>query len=98
MIVASTRRTGSKFKTLGRIPPMFALARAGLAVAIAAALFAVMPFAAQAADKPFVDSDLADSAVQLEAQIKSNAGAPTKPVAQIRRDADAAFAKNDFRN
>ena len=58
---------------------MFALARAGLAVAIAAACFAVMPFSARAADKPFVDSDLADSAVQLEAQIKSNAGAPTKP-------------------
>jgi uncharacterized protein YfaS (alpha-2-macroglobulin family) len=77
---------------------MFALTRAGLAVAIAAAFFAVMPFSAEAAEKPFADSDLADSAVQLEAQIKSNAGAATKPLAQIRRDADAAFAKNDFRN
>ncbi len=76
---------------------MFALTRAGFAVAIAAALFAVAPFSAKAADKPFVDSDLADSAVQLEGQIKSDAGAATKPVAQIRKDADAAFAKNDFR-
>ena len=53
---------------------MFALTRAGFAVAIAAALFAVAPFSAKAADKPFVDSDLADSAVQLEGQIKSDAG------------------------
>src|SRR6202051_4293803 len=84
--------------TSGRTSAMFALSRAGFAVAIAAALFAVAPFAAKAADKPFVDSDLADSAVQLEGQIKSDAGVATKPVAQIRKDADAAFAKNDFRN
>jgi len=38
----------------------------------------------------------ADSAVALEAQIKSDAGTPVKPVAQIRRDADAAFAKKRF--
>src|SRR6202140_2202268 len=82
---------------LGRTSAMFALTRAGFAVAIAAALFAVAPFAAKAADKPFVDSDLADSAVQLEGQIKSDAGAATKPVAQIRKDTDSAFAKNDFR-
>src|ERR1700692_4636289 len=84
--------------TSGRTSAMFALSRAGFAVAIAAALFAVAPFAAKAADKPFVDSDLADSAVQLEGQIMSDAGVATKPVAQIRKDADAAFAKNDFRN
>ena len=47
--------------------------------------------------KPFQNSDLAESAITLEAQIKSDAGTPTKPVAQIRRDADAAFTKNDFR-
>src|ERR1700730_7339959 len=83
--------------TPGRTSAMFALTRAGFAVATAAALLAVAPFAAKAADKPFQDSDLADSAVQLEGQIKSDAGAATKPVAQIRKDADAAFAKNDFR-
>ncbi|HXW42383.1 MAG TPA: alpha-2-macroglobulin [Xanthobacteraceae bacterium] len=72
---------------------MRSLVRAG----VAAALFAVAPLAAAAAEKPFQNSDLADSAVKLEAQIKSDAGTPTKPLAQIRRDADAAFAKNDFR-
>ena len=75
---------------------MISLVRAGLA----AALLMVAPLvvvAANAAEKPFQNSDLADSAVTLEAQIKSDAGTPTKPVAQIRRDADAAFAKNDFR-
>jgi uncharacterized protein YfaS (alpha-2-macroglobulin family) len=78
---------------------MFALTRARLAVALAAALVFAVPFSARAAaEKPFQDSDLADSAVQLEAQIKSDAGAPTKPLAQIRKDADTAFAKNDFRN
>ena len=77
---------------------MSALLRAGLVVAFAAALSTFASFSARAADKPFQDSDLADSAVTLEAQIKSDAGAPTKPVAQIRKDADAAFAKNDFRS
>ena len=37
---------------------------------------------AQAADKAFKRDDLADSAIKLEAQIKSEAG----PVAQIHRD------------
>ena len=41
--------------------------------------------------KPFQDGDLADSAIKLEAQIKADAGAPSKPLAQLRRDADAAF-------
>ena len=76
---------------------MSALFRAGLAVAFAAALATFASFSARAADKPFVDSDLADSAVTLEAQIKSDAGAPAKTVPQIRHDADSAFAKNDFR-
>jgi alpha-2-macroglobulin len=78
---------------------MFALIRARLAVACVAALVLAVPFSARAAaEKPFQDSDLADSAVQLEAQIKSDAGAPTKTLPQIRKDADTAFAKNDFRN
>jgi alpha-2-macroglobulin len=72
---------------------MFSLFRAGLA----AGLLFLAPLAASAADKPFQNSDLAESAITLEAQIKSDAGAPAKAVAQIRRDADAAFAKNDFR-
>ncbi len=75
---------------------MISLIRAG----ICAALLMVAPMvvgAAYAAEKPFQNSDLADAAVTLEAQIKSDAGTPTKPLAQIRRDADAAFTKNDFR-
>ena len=72
---------------------MFSLFRAG----VSAALLAVASLAANAAEKPFQNSDLADSAIKLEAQIKSDAGTPTKPLPQIRRDADAAFAKNDFR-
>ena len=76
---------------------MFPLLRTGLVAGFAAALIAFISFSAWAADKPFQNDDLADSAVQLEAQIKSDAGAATKPVAQIKKDADAAFAKNDFR-
>src|SRR5271170_176210 len=72
---------------------MISLIRAG----VAAALLIVAPLAANAAEKAFRNSELADSAVTLEAQIKSDAGTPTKPLAQIRKDADAAFAKNDFR-
>jgi alpha-2-macroglobulin len=77
---------------------MCALLRAGVAAAFAAAILTIMSFTANAADKPFDNSDLADSAVQLEAQIKSDAGPAAKPVAQVRKDADAAFAKNDFRS
>ena len=36
-------------------------------------------------------------AIKLEAQIKSDAGTVAKPAATLRRDADAAFQKNDFR-
>ena len=76
---------------------IWSLVRAG----VAAALLAVAPLlasqAAGAAEKPFQNRELADSAVTLEAQIKSDAGTPTKPLPQIRKDADSAFAKNDFR-
>ena len=52
---------------------------------------------AQAADKAFKRDDLADSAIKLEAQIKSEAGPVTKPRLRLRSDADAAFRRNDFR-
>jgi alpha-2-macroglobulin len=71
---------------------MLSLIRAGVFAALL-----LVPFAAGAAEKPFQNGDLADAAIALEAQIKSDAGAPTEPVAQIRHDADAAFSKNDFR-
>ena len=54
-------------------------------------------FPALAADKAFKRGDLDDAAIKLEAQIKSDAGTVTKPAATLRRDADAAFQKNDFR-
>ncbi len=77
---------------------MFALVRAAATAAIAGACIAFVSFSAAAADKPFVNDDLAQSAIALEAQIKTNAGRPTESVAQLRRDADAAFSRNDFRS
>ena len=50
-----------------------------------------------AADKPFHRDELADAAIKLEGQIKQDAGAVAKPLAQLRSDADAAFARRDFR-
>ncbi|HZC56471.1 MAG TPA: alpha-2-macroglobulin [Xanthobacteraceae bacterium] len=76
---------------------MFSSFRAGLKAAVAAACLAVACFAATAATKPFTNDDLANSSVELEAQIKSDAGTPAKTVDQLKHDADAAFAKNDFR-
>ena len=66
----------------------------------AAALCATLALgltAAQAADKAFKRDDLADSAIKLEAQIKSEAGPVAKSAATLRTDADAAFKRNDFR-
>jgi len=66
----------------------------------AATLCATLAFglvAAQAADKAFKRDDLADSAIKLEAQIKSEAGPVAKSSATLKTDADAAFRRNDFR-
>ena len=52
---------------------------------------------AQAADKAFKRDDLQDSAVKLEAQIKSEAGAVARSSASLKADADAAFRRADFR-
>src|ERR1700723_2525620 len=52
---------------------------------------------AQAADKPFKRDDLADSAIKLEAQIKSEAGVVSKSGSALKADADAAFKRNDVR-
>src|SRR6476469_2014176 len=53
--------------------------------------------AAGAADKAFTRDDLADSAIKLEAQIKSEAGSIAKTNATLKTDADAAFKRSDFR-
>ena len=66
----------------------------------AATLCATLAFGlvtAQAADKAFKRDDLADSAIKLEAQIKSEAGPVAKSGASLRSDADTAFRRNDFR-
>src|SRR5438270_5875800 len=66
----------------------------------AAALCATLALglvSAQAADKAFKRDDLADSAIKLEAQIKSEAGPLAKPAATLRTDADAAFKRGDYR-
>src|SRR5262252_5510484 len=74
-------------------PPMLAFVRA----ALAAALVLLLSAPTYAADKPFKRDDLADAAIKLEAQIKADAGQVTKPAAALRREADAAFQRNDFR-
>ncbi len=76
---------------------MIAYLRAALAAALAAVCVAAWPGLASAAEKPFQNADLAKSAVELEAQIKADAGMPALPLTQLRRNADAAFARNDFR-
>ncbi|NVN86191.1 MAG: alpha-2-macroglobulin family protein [Rhodopseudomonas sp.] len=53
---------------------------------------------AQATDKAFKRDDLADSAIKLEAQIKTEAGAVNKSAATLRTDADAAFKRGDYRS
>src|SRR6201747_998028 len=66
----------------------------------AAALCATLALglvSAQAADKAFKRDDLADSAIKLEAQIKSEAGPVAKSGATLRTDADAAFKRGDYR-
>src|SRR5258706_12929410 len=66
------------------------------AVALWAAL-ALGLVAAQAAEKAFRRDDLADSAVKLEAQIRSEAGPVAKTSATLKTDAEAAFKRSDFR-
>ncbi|MFZ1952575.1 MAG: MG2 domain-containing protein, partial [Pseudolabrys sp.] len=72
---------------------MFRVVRAGFAAAFLA--LALAP--TLAAEKPFKQGELAEAAIKLEAQIKIDAGTAGKPAAALRRDADAAFQKNDLR-
>jgi alpha-2-macroglobulin len=72
---------------------MLASVRAG----VLAALVILAPAAAFAVDKPFQRDELADRAIKLEAQIKTEAGTVAKPLATLRRDADAALARRDYR-
>ena len=82
---------------------MLAHVRVGLIAALVTlasvfASFAFSSFPASAAGKAFQRGDLDEAAIKLEAEIKNDAGAASgKPLAQLRRDADAAFQKNDVR-
>src|SRR2546430_16334021 len=71
--------------------------RAFFRAGVIAALATLVSFSAIAAEKPFQRDDLADAAIKLEGQIKQDAGTVAKPVATLRREADAAFEKRDYR-
>ncbi|MBM3531031.1 MAG: alpha-2-macroglobulin family protein [Alphaproteobacteria bacterium] len=77
---------------------MLAPVRAGVFAALVtlAPIFASSS-PAHAADKAFTRPELADAGIRLEAQIKKDAGSVGKPLAQLRREADAAFQRNDVR-
>src|SRR5215467_6383303 len=72
--------------------------RAFVRAAVAAALVLILSAPTIAADRSFKRDDLADAAIKLEAQIKAEAGQVSKPAAALRREADAAFQRNDFRS
>src|SRR5256886_8065056 len=71
--------------------------RAFVRAAFAAALVLLLSVPSIAADKSFKRDDLADAAIKLEAQIKAEASQVNKPATALRREADAAFQRNDFR-
>ena len=71
---------------------------AGFAAVLLVLTVASGPVPAVGAEKPFKQSALDEAASKLQAQIKSDAGTIGKPAAALRRDADAAFQKNDFRS
>src|ERR1700722_7816939 len=77
--------------------PMIGLVRAATLCATLALGLVLGLVTAQAADKAFKRDDLADSAIKLEAQIKSEAGSVASSGPNPRADADAAFKRSDFR-
>jgi hypothetical protein len=86
--IGATRQTfaAGEFEMIGLVRAITLCATLALGLATA-----------HAADKAFKRDDLADSALKLEAQIKSEAGAINKPAATLRADADAAFRRGDYR-
>jgi uncharacterized protein YfaS (alpha-2-macroglobulin family) len=76
---------------------MLARIRVGLVAALVTLASFFTPVHSIAANKAFERSDLAEALIRLQAQIKTDAGQVGKPVAQLRREADAAFQRNDFR-
>ena len=74
--------------------PMLGFVRAAL---VCSAVLAGI-VSASAADKAFRRDDLADAAIKLEAQIKTEAGVVSKPAATLRTDAEAALRRGDVRS
>ena len=59
---------------------MHAFVRAGVIAALSLAFAISSAVTATSADKPYAREDLADAAIRLQAEIKSDAGTVTKPV------------------
>src|SRR5882757_7864390 len=82
-------------------PTMIAFVRAGIVAAFVTLLSFPMislPLSAPAfAQKAFQRDELGDAAIKFEAQIKAESGQITRNAVTLRRDADAAFARSDFR-
>jgi alpha-2-macroglobulin len=68
---------------------------ASVRASLTAALLIFSSISAFSADKPYHRDDLAEAAIRLEGQIKADAGTVAKPLAVLRRDAEAAYARND---
>jgi alpha-2-macroglobulin len=83
----------TRLMSAARSPIMIGLVRA----TVICATLTLGLTAAGAADKAFKRDELADSAIKLEAQIKSEAGPVAKSSTTLRNDADAAFKRADFR-
>ena len=71
---------------------MLACLRAGLIAALVA--ISMVP---AIAEKAFNRDALNEAVIKLEAQIKSQAGQVAKQLPELRRDANAAFQRNDAR-
>lgn len=61
------------------------------------AVLALGLVSAGAAEKAFRRDELADRAIKLETQIRSEAGPVAKSAATLRTDADVAFRRSDMR-
>jgi hypothetical protein len=61
-----------------------------------AALFVFVTTPSPAADKTFQDDALDDAAITLEAELKDEAGAVTKPPAKLKQEADALIKAQDL--
>jgi alpha-2-macroglobulin len=71
--------------------------RAGLMAALVLFASFLAPCFSFAADKPYHRDDLADAAIRLEGQLKSEAGVITKPPVALRQEAVQAATRNDPR-